>query len=440
MGGRVIIVGAGVTGLSLAYEVRRRCPDAEVTVIEASQRAGGLVGTTASDGYLMEWGPEAIQGSSKETLDLVRRLGLENQTVKASPESKTRYVVFHGAVVPLPTAPFVALGTPLMSPWAKLRVVLELVVGSGNGEESVMQFGARRFGSAIVALLDAMVTGIFAGDPEMLSVDACFPQLRWLEKKYGSIIKGMMRSRSAGALSAPLVSLKNGMQELVRALARETDLRLGERVAAVRKSNGGVMVEAGSFSDVADCVVLAGGPSMASIVQEHSVQIPPVREAPVAIVGLGYDEADTDERSRGYGVLAPEKERRFMLGVLFTSSLFPFHAPRGKVLYRCLVGGVRHPERAVLSEEKLVAGCTSDLKDLLGVSGDPEFVQVVRHPRGIPQMEMGHAQVASALDDLEKAVPGLYIEGTGCSGISTNHLFTKTSKLAERIVNERLKS
>jgi len=437
MGGKAIIVGAGVTGLGLAYELKRICPDVDVTVLDASKRPGGLVGTTVSEGYTMEWGPEAIQGSSKETLDLVRRLGLEDQIVKASPESKTRYIVFRGKVEPLPMNPMVAIGTTIMSPWAKMRVILELVVGSGNGEESVTQFGARRFGSAVAPLLDAMVTGIFAGDPDMLSVDACFPQLRRLERKHGSVIKGMMRSRSAGALGAPLLTLKSGMEDLVRVLARETDLRLGERVVSVQKNNGGVKVEAGSFSDVADCVVLAGGPTMASLAGDPSVKIPPIREAPVTVIGLGYDISNVDERSKGYGVLAPNSEKRFILGVLFTSSLFPIHAPRGKVLYRCLVGGVRHPERAMLGEEDLVAGCASDLKDLLGVSAEPEFIKVVRHPRGIPQMELGHANVASAMDKLEKAVPGLYIEGTGRSGISTNHLFTKTSKLAERIANER---
>ena len=440
MGGRVIIVGAGITGLSLAYEIQRLRPGIEVTVLEASRRIGGLVGTTASDGYLLEWGPEAIQGASRETLDMLHGLGHDNQIVNASPESKTRYVVFRGRIVPLPMNPLVAVGTPIMSPWAKLRVALELVVGSGDREESVREFGTRRFGSAVVPLLDALVTGVFAGDPETLSVDACFPQLRWLERKYGSIIKGMMSRRSAGALSSSLAAPKNGKEELVRALARKTDVRLGDRVTSVRRNDGGVEVQSVAFSEVADCVVLAGGPSMVSVVREHQVFIPPVREAPVAVVGLGYDESVTDERSRGYGFLAPERERRFVLGVLYTSRLFPFHAPRGKILYRCIVGGIRHPESAMLGEEELVAGCISELKDLLGVSGDPEFVKVVRHSRGIPQLEMGHARITHALSELEKAMPGLYVEGTGCTGISTNHLVTRTSELARRIINERLGS
>ena len=266
MGGKLIIIGAGVTGLSVAYEVQRLCPDAEVVVLEASRRAGGLVGTTSRDGYLVEWGPEAIQGSSKETLDLVKRLGLENRIIEASPNSKARYIVHRGGIIPLPTSLVVALGTPLLGPAAKLRVFLELIVGSGDGEESVMGFGARRFGRGVGPLLDAMVTGIFAGDPDKLSVDACFPQLRRLETKYGSVIKGVMRSRSMGALGAPLLTLDDGMEELVKALASKVDLRLGQKVESVSRNNGGIAVQTNGSTDVADCVVLAGGPSMSSLV------------------------------------------------------------------------------------------------------------------------------------------------------------------------------
>ena len=437
--GRVIIVGAGITGLSVARELRMRVPDVELTILESSNRAGGLVGTTVSDGYVLEWGPEAVQGSSKETLDLISRLGLDDTIIEATPESKTRYIVHRGGVVPLPMGPASILKTPLLSPAAKLRGAMEVVVGPGNGEESVAEFGARRFGPAVAPLLDAVVTGIFAGDPEALSVDAAFPQLRWLENAYGSIIKGMMKRRNAGALSAPLLTLEGGMETLVRAMARGMEIRYGARVLTIRRAGGDLEVVTEDSSETTDVVVLAGGPSMASLVEEPRVQVPTVREAPVAVVGLGYDRSVADERSRGYGFLAPGTEERFVLGVLYTSCLFPTHAPEGKVLYRAIVGGVRHPERASLDDDALVRGCRADLKALLGVEGKPEFVEVVRHPRGIPQLEVGHARVASALAALERATPGLYVEGTGCGGISTNHLIARAAELAERIaVDPRL--
>lgn len=435
----MIIVGAGITGLAVAHEIRRRAPDAAVTILEASDRAGGLIGTTAADGYLLEWGPEAIQGSSKETLDLLSDLGLGEKIVKAAPEARTRYVVHRGVVTPLPLGPRGALGTRLLSPAAKLRAAMEVLVGPGNGEESVAQFGRRRFGPAVVPLLDAVVTGLFAGDPEELSLDMALPQLRWLENSHGSVIKGMMRQRgAAGAQNLPLLTLEGGMETLVRALADGVDIRFRTRVGRVQKANGQVLAITDDGSEAADVVVLAGGPSMTHLVEGPRISIPKVREAPVTVVGLGYDASVADERSQGYGFLSPEGEGRFVLGVLHTSSLFPAHAPEGRVLYRCLLGGIRHPERASRSDAELIEGCRGDLRALLGVEGEPEFAHVVRHGRGIPQLELGHKAVISALRELEKAIPGLYIEGTGCSGISTNHLIGKAKALARRIVADRL--
>ncbi|MEK6851216.1 MAG: protoporphyrinogen oxidase [Candidatus Thermoplasmatota archaeon] len=435
----MLIVGAGVTGLAVAHGIRSRSPDAEVIVFEASDRAGGLVGTTSMDGYVLEWGPEAIQTSSQETLALLSQLGLNGKIIEASPRSRTRYVVHRGAVTPLPMGPIGALKTRLLSPLAKFRAGMEVVVGPGNGEESVAAFGTRRFGLAVNPLLDAVVTGIFAGDPERLSVDAAFPQLRWLERSYGSIIRGMMKRRSAGALGGGLLTLQGGMETLVRTLAARTDVRYRTRVLSVARSNGGIRARTDAGEVAADVVVLAGGPSLARIV-EGGASPPEIREAPVAVVGLGFDASMVDERSEGYGVLSPEQEGRFLLGILYTSSLFPSHAPKGKVLYKCLVGGVRHPDRANLDDAALVAGCRRDLAELLGVRGEPEFIKVVRHPRGIPQLELGHSRLTAALRDLERAVPGLYIDGTGCTGISTNHLIGAASGLADRIVAGRLGS
>lgn len=395
------------------------------------------MGTSVSDGYLLERGPEAIQGSSGETLELVSRLGLDDQLIEAAPESNTRYIVHRGRIVPLPTGPCGALRTPLLSPGAKLRASLEPLVAPGDGEESVAQFGTRRFGRAVAPLLDAVVTGVFAGDPERLSLEAAFPQLRWLESAYGSVVKGMMKQRKARALGSPLLTLEGGMKTLVKALAHGTKIRYGVRVLAVRRTRGAFRVDTEDSTEPANVVVLAGGPSLTSLVEAPPVTIPPVREAPVVVVGLGYDASVADERSKGYGFLAPGAEDRFVLGVLYTSSIFPGHAPEGKVLYRALVGGVRHPERARLDDAALIRGCRRDLAALLGVEDEPEFVKVLRHPRGIPQLEMGHERVVAALTTLERGNPGLYVEGTGCRGISTNHLIAAASQLAERVGTER---
>ncbi len=427
-------MGAGITGLTVAHEIGRRAPEAEVTVLEASSQPGGLIGTTIRDGYLLEWGPEAIQGASRETLDLLSRLDLEDRIVVATPESKTRYVVHRGRVTPLPMGPGGALKTGLLSPGAKLRAAMEVLVGPGNGEESVAQFGRRRFGAGVLPLLDAVVTGVFAGDPEALSLDAAFPQLRWLEHAYGSVIKGMMKRRSAGALSAPLLTLEGGMETLIHALADSLEVRLNTRVESVRRVDGGLEAVTSDGIGPTDAVVLAGGPSMVGLVEGGTRAFPPMREAPVVVAGLGYDAAVADERSLGYGVLAPGREGRFVLGILYTSCLFPDHAPEGKVLYRCILGGVRQAERALLPDDALIHGCRRELRDLLGVEGDPEFARIVRHPRGIPQLEMGHGRVTVALRELEKDVPGLFVEGTGCTGISTNHLIARAADLAERVV------
>ncbi|HWG91438.1 MAG TPA: protoporphyrinogen oxidase, partial [Candidatus Thermoplasmatota archaeon] len=315
---------------------------------------------------------------------------------------------------------------------ARVRLLREpFVKPHAGGEESVAAFAQRRLGSGVLDLADAMVTGVFAGDPNTLSVDHAFPFLRKLEQEHGSLLKGLRAAPRGPDGPARLQGFRRGMGSLPEALSAKVQPTLNTRVTAVLpRLGGGHLIKTSEGDLEARSVVLALSPAEAGRLLD--APFPPQRLARITVVALGFPAAQV-RRDIGFGYLAPRSEGRFLLGAVAESNLFPERAPSGHVLLRCLVGGVRDAERASLPDGELVTKALADLRGLGIIEGDPVFTKVVRHANGIPQIEVGHGALLDAAARVEATHPGLFLTGAGYRSVAVNGLIAEAYGTAERV-------
>ncbi|HEX2636022.1 MAG TPA: protoporphyrinogen oxidase [Gemmatimonadales bacterium] len=435
--GAVAVVGGGIAGLTAAYRLKQR--GTRVVVYEAGDRVGGSIRTERRDGYIAELGPNALASPSPPLRALIAELGLEPSLLPASPAAKNRYVIRKGKLLPLPLSPQALLTTRLLSNGAKLAVFGEPLVEAGESpvEESVATFVRRRFNQEVLDYVaNPFVGGIYAGDPEQLSVRLALPKLYALERTHGSVIKAfgsMMRARKrdaaagAAAVAGGLMSFRSGLSELPEALGRalHSEIRLRAPVTQLRAGPRGWTVGAAfQQSELYDGVVWA---APAHRVDELDLDFPgadrlrtlaSISHPPVAVLGLGFRREDVAHPLDGFGFLVPEVERRHVLGVIFASTLFPGRAPEGHVTLTAFVGGVRNPDLANADLPTITARVLDDLRALLGARGEPTFRTFGYWPKAIPQYDLTYGRYREIMDDVERRNPGLALAGSYREGIS----------------------
>jgi len=399
---KIAVLGAGISGLAIAHRLSK---EHEVTVFEAKDRWGGNIRTEEIEACRVEWGPNGWLDNEPATLELVRSLGLEPRLVRAREAAARRYVWRDGRLRLLPAKPPKFLTSDCLPLRARLRVLLEpFAKPPPKGDESVYDFAARRIGKgAAEVLVDAFVTGVYAGDPHRLSVKSAFPRLKALESEHGSLLKGA-RGKGFGP-KGTLTSMDQGLQVLVDELARRVDVKL---------KTPWDHLEPKDFDRVISTVPAPVAAEMGDgLLGRLLRQIP---TAPVAVVPLIFDEPlDVPDV---FGFLVPRGQGLRILGALYDSSIFPGRAPAGLRLVRVLVGGRRDPEALDLENGTLIEAVARDLRTAWGFWKEPRVAKVIRHPLGIAQYERGHAEVLSRL--AKATPPWLRLLGSSYAGVSIN--------------------
>jgi oxygen-dependent protoporphyrinogen oxidase len=444
----VAVVGAGIAGLTAAYRLKRK--GYRVVVYEASERAGGVIRTERRDGYLAELGPNSMTAAGAAVAELVTQLGLDASRVEAQREAKKRYIVRKGKLVPLPTSPSQLLTTRLLSNGAKLAIFGEPMVEPGDSpmEESVATFVRRRFNQEVLDYVaNPFVGGIFAGDPEQLSARHALPRLHDLEHTHGSVMKAlgqMVRAgRGPGGPAGPaLVSFAGGLQELPAAFVRElrAELRLKAPATQIRTGPKGWTVGAAfQAAELYDAVIYAAPAHCADEVElafeggDRVKTLASLDHPPVAVLALGFRREDVAHKLDGFGLLVPDVERRNVLGVVFSSTVFPGRAPEGHVLLTAFVGGVRHPDLANADLSTLTARVLDDLRLLLGVRGEPAFRAFHLWPKAIPQYALSYSRFKEIMDDAERRNPGFALAGSYREGVAVGDVITAAAQAADRV-------
>lgn len=442
----VVIVGGGISGLSLAYFLLKRNPQLDIKIIEAEKRAGGKIVTENVSGFLCEGGVNGFLNNKPSTICLAKQLGIE--PLKGSEDSKVRYILINGRLVKVFQNPVKFFLSPLLSFSGKLRMIGEYFIPPLKEEidETVESFVSRRVGREFYEkLIDAMSTGIYAGDPSRMSMKSCFPKVYYLEKKYGGLIKGLLALKKEkkdvkAQPEAVLMSFKGGMSDLINALEIKLSSKIikAKKVVNISKNNSFYTVYFNDGQIDAEKVIFAcPAYESAEILKELDREISDILKTipypPLSVVAFGFKKQQIGFGTSLYGFLIPYREKRKILGTLFDSSIFPNRAPEGYVLLRSMIGGRRSPELAMLNDEKLIDTALTELRDILQIKGEPYFIKIFRWQKAIPQYELGHEEKLMKIEQRLQKFPGLYLTGNAYRGVSVNDCIENSLKLSETI-------
>ena len=442
----VAIIGAGITGLTTAFYLKRQ--GIAVTIYESSHRVGGVIQSLRKDGYLAEFGPNTLLETSPKISQLIRDAGLQSRRLDPDAAAGARFVVRYKRPIEMPGSPSGFLTTDLFSFKAKLAVLREPFIPARRDgvEESIGQFVVRRFNQEFLDhAIDALVAGIYAGDPNKLSVTHAFPKLKALEDNYGSMIKGQIfgarERKKRGEVAkdrAPKFSFDEGLQVLPDELAAQLgdSVKLNTPVTKLTRGADGWTVTTLSGETQHSAVIYCGTAHKLAELKVEGVDLSAfsaIRHPPVASVVVGFRREDVTHPCNGFGMLIPKIEGFKTLGTIFSSALFPNRAPAGHLTLTTYVGGERYPELASLPQDKLVSLVCEDLRVLLGVRGQPTFQHVVVYPRAIPQYNVGYGRFKEMLTQIEADQPGLFFAGHFRDGVSLSDSIASGISMAERV-------
>jgi oxygen-dependent protoporphyrinogen oxidase len=487
---RIVVIGAGIGGLTAAYRLAQRRPGAAITVLDAAARPGGVIASSLREGCLIEHGPDSIVSIKPAGLALVRDLGLADLLIGTEPDARSSLIAVGDRLVPVPEGLYLMapgkilpfLRSPLLSWPGKLRMAWDFSLPRRDpayGDESLAAFVRRRLGrEALDRIAQPMVSGIYTADPEQLSVAATMPQFLDMERTHGSLIRAMMeRSRAAagagaGQATGPryglFVSLRGGLQVLIDRLVAV----LGERGVAIRtacparslaragtgftittaggvhraRSRLGRSVDAlvdddGTETLACDQVVVAtqldaAAGLLAGLDGELAQLARAVPYAGVATVNLAFDAGQAPDLPAAAGFVVPACERRGIIACTLAHRKYGGRCPPGTVLLRAFVGGALHEDRLDLSDSALIAIIMRDLRTYCGIRGEPRWTEIHRWPKAMAQYvtaDGGHLARTAALRRRERAIPGLAIVSNGCEGVGIPDLAAQALSAAERL-------
>ncbi|RMF42931.1 MAG: protoporphyrinogen oxidase [Deltaproteobacteria bacterium] len=460
----ITIIGGGISGLAAAFEIERQGElaglDVAVTLLEKEARLGGKIWSIREDGFLCEWGPNGFLDNKPMTLDLCGRIDLTNRLLRSNDNARKRFIYSGGQLHRLPESGPAFLKSHLISWPGKLRLAGEFFVPPrrDGSDETLADFARRRLGrEALDKLIAPMVSGIFAGDPERMSLTACFPRIAELEQDFGGLLKAMIklarkkrRERKAGKQVASaagpggiLTSFAGGIQDLTDQLGQtlKGQIRLGTEVTAVRRLADCWQLKLADGNVLESEVVLSCAPSWALRQMTRDIDtgfddlLEQIPYSPMNVVCFGYQRDKIPLDLNGFGYLIPRSEGRSILGTLWDSSIFSHRAPEGMVLLRSMMGGATYPQAIDLSEQEVVQAVRADLKQIMGIADEPDFIRVFRHQRAIPMYLPGHRDRVVELNRRLDRLPGLFVSGNAFFGVGLNDCVDASGKAAARVID-----
>ncbi|WP_025270224.1 protoporphyrinogen oxidase [Hippea sp. KM1] len=439
---KAAVIGSGISGASAAYLIKKKLK-CDVFVIE-KQSIGGKAYSVERDGYLIETGPNGFLENKKEILSLVYESGFESELIKANSDSKRRFIYSNGRLWELKDNPLSLLFSGFFSLGGLYAFFREPFVRPFFEDETVEEFVLRRFSKEMLdKLIGPMVCGVFAGDPSYMSMESNFPRIKEIERRYGSLIKGLMSlmaekkakaSSAKGSFSADLLSFKKGILSFVRHLLDGVDVvfdKIGEISKGDRFHLKGLK---DSYS--ADIVVFAiPAYAIADVLSGYdpdvSRAVSSIEYAPMAVLSFGFDRKWLGSVVDSFGYLFDLNEIEDIIGVLFDSTIFQHRAKEDKLLVRCMVGGALRKDSPFKSNLFQIG--IKELQRSASIFRPPEFFYKVVHPKAIPQYSLNHKDVLNTIKDFENRNRGLFITGNAFWGISLNDCVKASYNLIERI-------
>lgn len=460
---RIAIIGAGITGLSAAYYLHRQRPDLQISVLESSSRAGGILQTTRRQGFLIERGPDMFITRDSDALKLCEELGFADQLIQTNTANRGAYLIHHGKLQKMPagwtmmtpTSFWAIAKTPLLSLRGKLRVCWELFVRrrKQTTDESLASFTRRRLGQeAFDNIIQPLIGGIYTADPEKLSMNATLKSFIDMEREDGGLIRGGLKqlknhkgdTPSSGARYGMFVTPKHGMQSFVETIVNalpDQAIEYDINVTGVKTSGDAmeVTVEGETTGRRYDKVLVTTSSQIAARLlsgtfSELSASLEKIPLAGASVLSMGYTRDHVEHPLDAFGIVSPIKENRPLIAISISSVKFAGRAPDDHVLFRVFIGGALQPELLDLSDDELIQSTRKQLKELLGVRGEPIFTEVARWTNTMPQYHVGHVELVDSIETQLEDIAGLELAGNSYRGVGIP-LCVRSGKLAaERII------
>ncbi|MEK8131334.1 protoporphyrinogen oxidase [Paenibacillus filicis] len=449
---RAVIIGGGITGLSAAYYLKKQMEadgvPYRITVYEKSDSFGGKIKTLHRDGFVIEQGPDSFLARKPAMVELARELGLEEDLTGTNPNAKKTYILSGGKLhrmppglmlgIPTRLGPFMRTG--LLSPKAKLRAALDLVLPKRTSpeDESLGAFLERRLGPEVLSqIAEPLLAGIYAGDTYSLSLQATFPQFHSIEQKHRSLILGMMKNRKEGgaesrtlpeaAKNTTFLTFKDGLETIIHGLIGALDnVRFvkGCGISSITRAGDGyeLVREDGELEEADGVIVTLPAYATAALLAEAAPgaaeELKAIQHVSVANIVLAYDENDLKEKPDGSGFVVPRGEGRFITACTWTSVKWLHTAPTGKVLLRCYVGRSGDDRWMHMTEDEVIRAVRKDLKETMGISAEPLFTEMTPLLRSMPQYPVGHLErIRRVRESLAAELPDVLATGAAFYGV-----------------------
>jgi protoporphyrinogen/coproporphyrinogen III oxidase len=457
---KIAIIGGGVSGLTAAFEFAAQ--NVDFVLLEAEASLGGIIKTESRDGFLLEHGPDAFLSEKPEVLELAEKLGIENELIQTNDRNRRSFLVRENRLRAVPEGFYLIAPADLqtffqseiLSALGKVRLANEryLPAAPPQEDESLAAFVRRRFGlEALERVAQPMIGGIYAADPEKLSLRATQPRFLDLEQKYGSVIEGIQKAKgqnakdgTSGARYSMFLSFKKGMQTLTDALAAalpQDSIRLNARVEALRFDESKRLWEIKNNSETftANAVILnlpahVSAKLLGNQFPALGCELAEIEHASTATINFAFRREQIQHALDGFGFVVPFAEKRTVMACTFSSVKFDCRAPRDHVLLRAFVGGALQSAMFNMPDDEMISEAFADLRQLLRIEGEPLFAVVARWRNSMPQYHVGHLKRVEKIKNLLSAIPSLQLATTALDGVGIPDSVRRGARAAENVV------
>lgn len=451
----IVILGGGITGLAAAYQLKKA--NKPFVLLEATEKVGGKIQSFQQEGFSCELGPNTVLINNVETKLLLDELNLNDQLLFPDEVAiKNRFVLKNGSIEAIPNSISTAWNSKLFGIKTLINVLSEPLRKKrlSSQEESLASFAKRRFGKQIYDdFITPFVTGIYAGDPEKMSSDYVLPILKQAEQEHGSVLRGMIKimkqkKKLSSAHDLPkqkIFSFQNGLQSLTKAIANEikAEISSNSSVHKIEKKGEQYLVHYKNQSE--NKILKADGiistlPShaLASIYADSkpslSQQLKKIKNIPAVVLHYGFKNKDLGFSKKCFGILSRAQEKVPFLGILFNSNFFPHTSSQEDCLITVICGGYRYPEIVDKKDDEINKEVLASIMPLLQSKQEPFFKHIHRWKNGIPQYELGYAEIESSIKDFESSNHNFYIGGNFYNGISVSDCIKNGTNLAKNFV------
>ncbi len=461
---KIVIIGGGISGLTTAYYLQQKITaagiNAEVKVIEKEATTGGKVKSIVDKGFLHEWGPNGFLDNKPLTLQLCKELGIEDKLLVSNESARKRFVYSNGKLYQLAENPLKFFLSGLLSITGRFRILAEPFIKkyAEKKDETLAAFTRRRLGQeALDKLIAPMASGIFAGNPETMSLKACFPRIYQLEQQYGSLIKAMRQiakarknegeentSASATGPGGKLTSFVNGLQTLTDSLAShigKDNILNGEICHVIKNQDGSyTLIDKENNKISADIVISALPAYSASQIftdldSNLANSLAQIKYAPLIVVCSSYEKTRVKHNLDGFGYLLARDETIPVLGTLWDSSIFPNRAPEDSILLRSMLGGARHPNLIKYTDEQISLVVRESYATILDIKFAPQLEKIYRHEQAIPEYGVGHCDLVHKIETSVTSHLGLFITGNAFHGVGINDCINTANIVSTNVLD-----